>query len=208
MGQSHHKPLVWGKWPTFQSQYVLWLRKSPTCKSLESGRSIIRCLSFSLFFLMNLLWQGEMEVGGLLAGPCTTVLVFSHIAIGLRAAHMVCYIKEEAEGISMDNLNSYRILSIKIRVNFFIYLRSYSFKNEYVGKICYQEKKKKRQKIKDKSKKLDSTFRSTADKVRGCPGTVHRLKHSPQRLKALQDAARSDTTRKKCQTHRNWSPHL
>lgn len=56
---------------------------------------------------------------------------------------MVCYIKEEAEGISMDNLNSYRILSIKIRVNFFIYLRSYSFKNEYVGKICYQEKKKK-----------------------------------------------------------------
>lgn len=96
-----------------------------------------------------------MEVGGLLADPWTTVLVFSHIAIGLRAAHMVCYIKEEAEGISMDNLNSYRILSIKIRVNFFIYLRSYSFKNEYVGneyvgKICYQEKKKK-----DKKKRTD-----------------------------------------------------
>lgn len=92
-----------------------------------------------------------MEVGGLLAGPCTTVLVFSHKAIGLREEHMVCYIKEEAEGISMDNLNfSYRILPIKISMNYFIYLRPYSFRKEYVGKTCYQFKKgKKKEQIKE-----------------------------------------------------------
>lgn len=153
---------------------------------------------------MNLLWQREMEVGGFLACPCTTVLMFSHIAIGLRAAHMVCYIKEEAEGISMDNLNfSYRILSIKISMNYCIYLRPYHSGRNMWGRFVTRKKKKK-----DKSKKLDSTFRSTTDKVRGCPGIIHRLKHSPQCLKALQDAARSDTTRKKCQTHGNWSLHL
>lgn len=95
---------------------------------------------------MNLLWQREMEVGGFLACPCTTVLMFSHIAIGLRAAHMVCYIKEEAEGISMDNLNfSYRILSIKISMNYCIYLRPYHSGRNMWGRFVTRKKKKKGQ---------------------------------------------------------------
>lgn len=61
---------------------------------------------------------------------------------------------------------------------------------------------------KNNSKKLDSAFRSERDQVNDCPGIVHGIKHSPQCLNALQDAAMSDTTKKKCWTHRNWSPHL
>lgn len=70
----------------------------------------------------------------------------------------------------------------------------------YVGKTRYWKK--------SKSKKLDSVFRSEGDQVRGCPGIVHKIKHSPQWLNALQDVAMSDTTKKKCWTNRNWSLHL
>lgn len=153
MGQSHHKPLVWGKWPTFQSQwYIFWLRKSPTCKSLKSRRSIIRCLPFSLLFLRRLLWhhcqRRVTEVGGLLAWPCTTIIVVSgHKAMGLRAGYGVCYRKEEAWGSSMDALTfPHRILCIKITVNYFIYLYSYSCRKEYVDTLGKLDTEKKNQK--------------------------------------------------------------
>lgn len=73
------------------------------------------------------------------------------------------------------------------------------------GETCWEDlllgKKKK-------PNKIDSAFRTEHDQVRGCPGIVHRMKHSLQCLNALQKAAMSDTTEKKCWTHRNWSPHL
>ena len=58
--------------------------------------------------------------------------------------------------------------------------------------ICWEDLLLK----KSKSKKLDSAFRSERDQVRDCPSIVHGIKHSPQRLNALQDAAMSDTPKR------------
>lgn len=145
-----------------------------------------------------------MEVGGFLTWPAVhdDCCGLRHKSMGLGAGYGMCCGKQEAEGSSMDVLTfPHSILCVQITVNYFIYLHTYSCREKYVGKTCYWGKKKK-------PNKIDSAFRTEHDQVRGCPGIVHRIKHSPQCLNALQQAAMSDTTEKKCWTHRNWSPHL
>lgn len=67
--------------------------------------------------------------------------------MGLRAGYGVCYRKEEAWGSSMDALTfPHRILCIKITVNYFIYLYSYSCRKEYVDTLGKLDTEKKNQK--------------------------------------------------------------
>lgn len=208
MGQSHHKPLVWGTRPTFQSHgYVFWLRNFLTWKSLESRRSIIRM--FALFFTLPgasvLAPLPENRCGGRRASDlthCTWGLLWSQAQIhGAGSRVWMCCGKQEAEGSWMDVLTfPHKIFCVQITVNYFIYLHSWE---EIHWEVLLLKKNEK-----SKSKNLDSTFKSGHDQVRGCPDIVHRIKHSPQCLNALQKSAMSDTIEKISWTPRNWNLHF
>lgn len=55
---------------------------NPQPANHQSSRSIIRCQLFSLFFLSNLHWQQDTEVGGLLYNHSCVLM---HRAMSLRA---------------------------------------------------------------------------------------------------------------------------
>lgn len=146
-----------------------------------------------------------MEVGGLLTWPavCDDYCGLRHKSMGLGAGYGCATGSKRQRAVqwmSSPSLTEFFVPKL-MWIASFTHIPTHVGRN-MLGRLVIEKKKK------SKPKKFDSAFESEHDQVRGCPGIVHRIKHSPQCLNALRKAAMSDTTEKKCWTHRNWSPHL